>query len=649
MDFFSSQEHARTRTKLLVFYFALAVVGVIAAIYLLFAGITLYGARNNLARTATLWNPQVLVLVTLGVLIVVGVGALYKTAQLSSGGFRVAELLGGELIAPNTTDLHLRRLLNVVEEMALASGTPVPPVYLIPEQGINAFAAGYTPKDAVIGVTQGAVQLLNREQLQGVIGHEFSHILNGDMRLNIRLMGILHGILVISMIGWMIVRSTARGRFYARSDKDRGGNPLPLIGLALYIIGYVGVFFGKLIKSAVSRQREFLADASSVQFTRNPLGLSGALKTIGAFAAGSHVNASQAEEVSHMFFADALSAIPFAWMSTHPPLNVRILRIEPGWDGMFPNVSAAALAQAADVGLESVTQIPGLGAMAAFSSQDVDNHVGSPKPPHVDYASAIRERIPDELIHLVREPYGARLVVISLLFNREIPIRARQFAGLQETLSEAEVSSLQKLLPLADKLIAGARLPLAELSIPALSLLTRAQMEVFFAVLKFMASADHETSLFEYALFRMVHRHLQSRGRVAPSANARESKVPGVAASTTLLLSALAHYGHPDPGEANEAFTSGADACFGPGTKIAMLPPEQINLNAIDRAIASLEQISFRKRDRVLQGCVAAVGHDGMMTVTEADLLRAIADGLDCPMPPILAKPERTAPGDEPS
>ncbi len=269
MDFFASQDRARRNTGLLIFYFVIAVALIIVSIYAVLAAAFVGFADPRTGVTP--WSAELFLLVALGTIAVVSLGSLYKTYSLSSGGRAVAEMFGGRLIDPTTSDPQQRRVLNVVEEMAIASGTPVPPVYVMAdERGINAFAAGFAPSDAVIAVTQGTIDNLTRDELQGVVAHEFSHILRGDMRLNIRLMGVLYGILVISMIGWIIFRSTAGGgRMYARNDK-KGGNPLPLVGLALFVIGYVGVFFGKLIKSAVSRQREYLADASAVQFTRNP-------------------------------------------------------------------------------------------------------------------------------------------------------------------------------------------------------------------------------------------------------------------------------------------------------------------------------------------------------------------------------------------
>ncbi len=346
MDFFQNQEVARKKTGRLIVYFLVAVILIIVTVYVAIAAVLRVAepaAREGaVVELPSLWDPQLFAVVAVGTAALISGGSLYKIASLSGGGHTVAELMGGRLLHPQTSDLDERKILNVVEEMAIAAGTPVPPVYLLEnEEGINAFAAGHSPNDAVIGVTRGCVRTLSRDELQGVIGHEFSHILNGDMKLNLRLMGVLFGILLIGLSGYILLRSTSGyGVRVSNRDDDRGGrNVLPLIGLALYVIGYVGVFFANLIKAAVSRQREFLADASAVQFTRNSDGIAGALKKIGALEAGSAIREPRAAEASHMFFGNAGTAGQlFGLLETHPPLVERIRRLDPSFDGDFSKV-----------------------------------------------------------------------------------------------------------------------------------------------------------------------------------------------------------------------------------------------------------------------------------------------------------------------
>ena len=300
MDFFARQDQARKKTKLLVFYFVVAVILIVALNYLValvvFSGAQARQHRDDRYEAATplvLWNPPVFLGATLITLAIVSIGSVFKISQLAGGGSVVAESMGGRLVNSNTTDPDERKLLNVVEEMAIASGVPMPQVYVLDnEEGINAFAAGHTTGDAAVGVTRSCITKLSRDELQGVIGHEFSHILNGDMRLNIQLMGVLFGILCLATIGRILL--------YVRGGNSRDKNMLPIIGIALLIIGSVGVFFGRLIQAAVSRQREFLADASSVQFTRNPAGLSGALQKIGGY--GSKMESPNAPDAGHLVF-----------------------------------------------------------------------------------------------------------------------------------------------------------------------------------------------------------------------------------------------------------------------------------------------------------------------------------------------------------
>jgi len=336
MDFFAHQDRARRQTSLLIGYYVLAVALIALGVYAAFAAVFL-GAEAKTAGAfdwCQAWNPRLFAAVVGGTLLVVLIGTLYKIAQLARGGEAIARMLGGRPVAPDTADAAERRLINVVEEMAIASGIPVPRVFLLDEEkGINAFAAGFEPSNAVIGVTRGCLQTLSRDELQGVIAHEFSHILNGDMRLNLRLVGILNGILVIALVGYGLMRvmsSSSR----SRSRNEKGGGAavgIFLLGLLLMLIGYIGVFFGKLIKSAVSRQREFLADASAVQFTRNPIGIAGALATIAGYKGGTRLATSHAEETSHFFFANGLRGSFLGLLATHPPLDERIRRIDPAF------------------------------------------------------------------------------------------------------------------------------------------------------------------------------------------------------------------------------------------------------------------------------------------------------------------------------
>ena len=433
MDFFASQDAARKKTGLLLFYFALAVIIIIIAIYLAISFFFFYQeSKTGQFAPAGIWDLELFGSVAGGTLLVVIRGSLYKISILRSGGAGVAEMLGGKLIPSSTNDFLEKRLLNIVEEMAIASGVPVPPVYLMEkERGINAFAAGFTLDDAVMGITRGALETLNREELQGVVAHEFSHILNGDMWLDLKLVGFLHGILLIALIGRSILHGSSR----SRNNKNSGG--AALFGLVLLLLGYIGVFFGKLIKSGVSRQREYLADASAVQFTRNPHGLAGALKKIGGLTAGSLVHHNKAEEISHMFFSNGLRSSWLGAFSTHPPLADRITRLDPAFKGKYPNVIRD---QGKDVKdktgkiksrmeeQQPTGQVPKGAAVIALAilasdPKNITQDIGTPLREYMEYARRLLDSLPTKVREAASDPFGARAVIYGLLLDQDERIR----------------------------------------------------------------------------------------------------------------------------------------------------------------------------------------------------------------------------------
>ena len=318
MNFYEHQDRAQRRTKIIVFLFALAVLCIVAIV-----GIPV--------GFATDWSPEAVGTTVVLCVLVVGIATLVKLSQLRSGGQGVAVMLGGTELQREGSTKTERRVQNIVEEMAIASGMPVPPIYIIEDDGINAFAAGWSADDAVIGVTRGCIEQLNRDELQGVIAHEFSHISHGDMRINIRLIGVIFGIMALGLTGWILVRfvgpAVLRASSRSRSKEGAGGAGIGLgiivFGLVLALCGAIGTFFGRLIQAAVSRQREFLADASAVQFTRNPRGIGGALRKIGGMTPLKNIT-SDVGQCNHMFFSQAMNAV----FASHPPIAERIARVE---------------------------------------------------------------------------------------------------------------------------------------------------------------------------------------------------------------------------------------------------------------------------------------------------------------------------------
>jgi Zn-dependent protease with chaperone function len=651
MDFFEHQEKARRKTSQLVAYFLIAVVLIILAVYLAVVGVLFYGQnRDHQGPGATLWYPDVFAAVTLGTLVIITTGSVYKFAELSGGGETVARSLGGRRVAPNTTDLRERVLLNVVEEMAIASGTPVPPVFVLDDEAaINAFAAGTTPQNAVISVTRGTIETLKRDELQGVIAHEFSHILNGDMRINLRLIGILNGILLIAMIGYFLMRTgsySSGSSSSSDSDGKKTSNSLPLLGLCLYAIGYIGVFFGHLIKSAVSRQREFLADASAVQFTRFPDGIEGALKKIGGLAQGARLQTARAEDASHMFFGNGLAPPLFELLATHPPLVERIRRIDPRFDGKFPPVSQVAYSPQDLVEPTTLAArraaVAGAGQPAAardfaFVPAAAVAQIGLPRSEHLDYAAALVGSLPTELSSHLRDPLGAVATIYAILLdNDDSAVRQKQLEYLATQADPMAHQETVRLAPLVAQVKAEARLPLVGMMLPVLKGLSPPQLAAFRNDVLFLINADNKVSLFEYAIHRLVLKRLLPRLEQQQSGGVKYTTLAPLLPGCAGLLSALAYFGTQDDEEAARAFDLGLEPLRGEGASVELLPRNQCGLKSVDTALDQLSGATPMIKKRVLEACAACIGADGRVTIEEGELLRVISDALDCPMPPLL-------------
>ena len=648
MNFFESQERVRKNTVLLVVLFVLAVLSLIVMtnvlVMLVFGFIGTRGAGEGGGSFLQQMDWGTFAAIGVGVCVVVLAGSLYKMAVLSSGGKVVAESLGGQLVPSNTRDLRQRKLLNVVEEMAIASGTPAPPVYLLAnEPGINAFAAGFSPRDAVLGVTQGAIDHLDREQLQGVIAHEFSHIFNGDMRLNIRLMGALNGILILGFIGYFIVRSLGYRR---RSRDDRATAALVALGFGLMVIGFAGTFFGGLIKASVSRQREYLADASAVQFTRNPNGIAGALKRIGGLEFGSKVGNPAAAEVSHAFFAEGISGL-MQWLSaTHPPLAKRILRIDPQWDGKYdttdppqasreeePAAASEAEAERRATAGRAAAIATGAAAAGVLASMD---RIGNPEREAVLHARTLLARLPEAVRDAAREPYGARAIVYAMLLDEGAGIRERQVAHLRERADPDVYASTLQLMPQVRALQVELRLPIVDIAIPALKQLSAPQYRAFRDNVVALIEMDSRVDLLEWSLRAILLGHLDRQFLEPPPAKARYSDPAQLAKECALVLSVMAHAGARDPLAVEEAFSAAVRALE--TDPLALVPRERIAMPDLDLALAKLDELKPLVKPRLLKACVAAIVHDRVVTPVEIELLRAFASALDCPMPPVPAQ-----------
>ncbi len=644
MDFFAQQDHARRKTKQLIGYFALAVISMIVMLYgvALFvtycAGIKQQHQHYVAPPPVALWNPELFAGVALGTIAVIFLASAYKTMALSGGGGALAESLGGRLIASNTNNPDERKLLNIVEEMSIASGVPMPQVYVLEnEEGINAFAAGHSTSDAAVAVTRNCMSKLSRDELQGVIGHEFSHILNGDMKLNLRLIGILFGIFCIATIGRILLQARSGG-----NDK----NPLPFVGILLLIIGSLGLLFGRLIQAAVSRQREFLADASSVQFTRNPGGLSGALQKIGG--AGSHLDSPHASDASHLFFANGLADSFFDVFATHPPLEKRIRAIDPGWDGKFKPLPDERIDELLQRPAQKRSQpifnqpLPGIlvaagsDAPAVIQSNSVLPNLGNPTPMHLKYAEQMRDALSENLKATAREPLDAMALIYALLLSPDEPVRATQLAGLADRATPAVSEKTIALFPEVSTAATHARLPLVNLTLPALRQLDAGQFNHFSQTIRWLIGSDGKLELFEFVLQKIVLRHLAPKfGQSRPSTVQFYTLKPLVP-DCAVVLSALANVGSSDAAEIQRAFAAGAPYLrasekFG----LQLLPAEQCGVNQLDAALNRLVQAVPIIKKNLIEASARVVGADGVILEAEAELLRAISDTLDCPMPPL--------------
>ena len=657
MDFFEAQGQARSLSRRLVLLFGLAVALMIVGVYFV-AVIALGLGASEMGIEAgpqTLFHPGLFVAVTAGMLLVIGGGSAFRTAQLRKGGSAVAELLGGRRIDPGSRDPLERRLLNVVEEMSIASGIPVPAVYVMDgEQGINAFAAGHTIHDAAVAITRGGLETLTRDELQGVMAHEFSHILNGDMRLNVRLMGVLFGILILTVVGRGILRGGYMSRGGRRSGgRDGGGGQIVLIGIALIILGYLGVLFGRLIQAAVSRQREFLADAAAVQFTRNPDGISGALRKIGGAVDGSKLQNHHAQEAGHLFFSEGVRGAFARSFATHPPLRTRIKRVNPGWDGSYLDPTPVAI-PSAEQERRAQKKAGGAGGRAPFplpfplpgfpegggalggAALGAVAAAGTLNAGHLAQARSILGGIAEEVRTATRSPEGAVAVMVGLLLDEDPAVRTRQERTVESGLGPETLARAKALAPAIRSAGAGARLPLLELCLPSLRALDAERGEALSRVVGPLTRADGKVHAFDFALYHLLRRALPGGPDAATSARVG----PGLSRrhrEAETLLSAVAWAGSSDAERVEASFLAGAGA-LGPGAAaaVALQPSAGLDLERVDEALGRLETLPPKDRRTLLQALERTVMADGEVIAEEHELLRAVAEALDVPMPPLV-------------
>jgi Zn-dependent protease with chaperone function len=639
VNFFENQDHARRQTRWLVVLFIFAVIAIIVAVD--FALLLAFGLANLDQEVSVLSihgltsNLPLLMTGAVASGSVIGLASLFKTASLRGGGGKVARDLGGTLVDADVRDPLRRRLRNVVEEIALASGVPVPEIYVLEqESGINAFAAGFTSSDAAVAVTRGAMEKLSRSELQGVIAHEFSHVFNGDMRLNIRLMGALFGILMLALIGRRVLYSA---RFMGRS-RDNNGAPIIIIAIALTLVGYIGLFFGRWIKSAVSRQREYLADASAVQFTRDPDGISGALKKIAIYGDASYLNVDS-EEVGHMLFGSGQKMNLFA---THPPLVQRIQRIDPSFreeellaiSKKIRREESREVKRQASLAAQEEKSGSGGGGMI-FDAGLFMEQIGNPQWERLSIAAAVAASIPEAVKTAAHSADWAPEVLFYTLLDSHPEIREQQLLIIAQRMGSDSDVRVRGLVGAAERLAPEQRLPLMEVALPSLK---RHPPEVVHKILETvneLIHADGRVDVFEYLLARVVSQYLWEAVNPQTVKNSGRKKLASLGSEASMVIAILARHGHQSDGQAQQAYDKGLSHLK--AMKAIEMPATGDWIESLDEALAKLNGLRIGDKEILVRALIETVTADGKLVTEEMELLRAVCALIHVPLPIIPA------------
>ena len=652
-NFFQRQAQARSSCRKLVILFIAAAFLIIVALYFAFRLIWFIylfseSFSTNTAKahyyfaklhTFSFWDPSLFFFIAAIVTLFILIASLIKMNTLQKGGGAVAEMLGGRLIPKTSNDPAQRQLLNVVEEMAIASGIHVPQVFVLDEENsINAFAAGLSLSDSAVAVTRGALEQLSRDELQGVIAHEFSHILNGDTRLNIQLIGIIYGILVIGIIGGEILENY---RISAKSVI------LFIGGILLALIGYAGSFLGRLIQSAVCRQRELLADASAVQFTRNPHGLASALKKIGGYVFSSRIKSVAAKQASHLFFGEShRSGLFTGFLATHPPLEERIRLLDPAFDGKFTKIiDSEVMPQTqsrytAQYGLDKAVAPLATTPLIAIKPADIVNRVGNPNKDNLGHSLALLALIPGQIRQALNTPQGAASVICALLLGNDCKERTTQLNALQRAMVlHDNIDETTRLCDLIANLPQDIHLPLIELAMPSLRSLTGMEKRNFLMVINSLITADNKVTLFEFTVQWMLNKLLTDAEDIFSKVTFFSYSPIGLDILT--ILRALACAGNIGNKEkARLAFAAGV----GRIPELASKKPdfsyeENIAFLKVSSALKQLSYASFKIKQSVIDACAHCAFADYTITVAEAELLRVVSLAMNCPLPPFVPQP----------
>lgn len=648
MNFFEHQEKARKQSRWIIAAFigvTLLIILVIDALVLLLMGsqgmllTDQSGVPSFNIFNPNVWlaNSKMMIISSLIVGGVISISSLGKIVSLRSGGGKVAQNLGGMIVTADTKDPLRRRLYNVVEEIALASGVPVPEIYVMEnEPGINAFAAGYSPADAAVAVTQGALEKLNRSELQGVIAHEFSHIFNGDMRINIKMMGVIFGIMVIAILGRKFLVTS---RYRVSSSRNKNGGGIIVIGLGLMVVGYIGLFFARWMKSSLSRQREYLADASAVQFTRDPSSISGALKKIAAYQHSSYLNVD-GEEVSHMLFGSSAKSLMFA---THPPLVDRIQRLERG----FKETDIGELAEK----LRKQEQREHVQAEIAEKEQErknnkklgggffeVDtmvNNIGNPAIERIAAAAVLASSLSDGLSNAAHSLEWAPEVLFYCLLDQDKELREKQRLIVTKFMGDISEKKVSYLLNENGLVSSTQRLPLLDISFPSLKRRPVSELQKILHTVHELSIIDNRIDAFEYLLSRLISKYLHDSDIPNRTRLHGNGKLKNCIEELTLVVSAIAAHGQNS--ETSEGLQK-AQRAFRNGMESAGIKHKNLIFNndwhiKMDAALNALVKLTPADKQKVVVALARTVLDDQDIITAEQEMLRVICALINVPLP----------------
>jgi Zn-dependent protease with chaperone function len=653
MTFFERQQLARRQSRILLVLFAAAVAGIVVALDVVgaicwivwrwYEGLPVPGPSTFWGKVAHV-PVGVHLAISVGTLLVIfAVSALKGLELRRGGGAAVARMMGGRGIGRGTTDPLERRLLNVVEEMAIASGTRLPLVYVMDKQrGINAFTAGDEVSLAAICVTRGALELLTRDELQAIVAHEFSHIVNGDMALNMRIIGVLAGIVFIGAAGQFVMRGASQTR-------DARALPVALVGFLVLVIGSIGLFFSRVIKSMLAREREKLADAGGVQYTRHPESLAGALDQVRANY--SWVSALHTEDVSHLFFANPHGFLSEVLFATHPPIEERIRAIDARFASEdYRRRRALAVAAQADPGtprryedVASAASIPW-----RLTATEAVALVGTVQAPHLESARRSLRAMSPELRSALDDAQQVAGVVLALLLARDEECladatRALEQAGLREL-----ARSASNVWPLVRGVPPERQLAVVDLALPSLRIKPESERADLVRALEIALATDRKLSFFGFAFVTFVRSQLAGRKAVATP---RYRMLAQLRDEAAVLISLFAHAGCGEPATLERdfvrAFEAGAVAAGLVG-QIAAVRRDDCTPEAASNALKRLQELAPLDKARLVKALFASITADGVLRPVEVALLRMVGGVLDCPLPPLMdGQPQaeaRTAP-----